>query len=132
MNNDGLHGAVRVCGNIGLTAGLHKVRIRGFQHGGGIYQTADYSGPDTGGQSGIIPSEMTEEDIAALPPVPPPSVWYMRVFKGDRINSMADASKRGLEFIGASKIPAINFNDLPDLRKFVPGTSLFFSVYLLY
>jgi hypothetical protein len=39
---------------------------------------------------------------------------------------MADAQWRDLEFLGAAIIPAINFNDLPDLRKYVPGTCLFF------
>ena len=118
--------------SVGLTAGLHNQKVHGFQHGGGIYQTADYSGPDTAGQPEAIPSEITAADIAALPAVPPPPQWYMRVFQGASINSMANAQWRDLEFLGAATITAINFNDLPDLRKYVPGTSLFFSVYLLY
>ena len=27
VNNDGLHGAVRVCGSVGLTAGLHDIKV---------------------------------------------------------------------------------------------------------
>jgi hypothetical protein len=84
VNNDGLHGAVRVCGNVVLSPGMHNVRVRGFQHWGGIYQTADYSGPDTGGQSVAIPSKVTEADIAALPAVPPPSKWHMKVYGANR------------------------------------------------
>jgi hypothetical protein len=128
VNNDGLHGAVRVCGNAVLTAGFHDVRVHGFQHWGGIYQTADYSGPDTRGQSVAIPSQMTQANIAALPAVPPPSEWRMKVFAANRglnrvpqMQTAAAAAGNGLSMIGEAKIGSIAFGSWQDLRNYIPG-----------
>jgi len=73
-----------VCGSTVLSVGWHDIKVHGFQHGGGIYQTADYSGPDTGGQTEAIYSQFSQEDISALPAVPTASVWRMKVFAANR------------------------------------------------
>jgi hypothetical protein len=121
VNNDGLHGAVRVCGNVVLSPGMHNVRVRGFQHWGGIYQTADYSGPDTGGQSVAIPSKVTEADIAALPAVPPPSKWHMKVYGANRgLNRVPQMPGNGLSLVGETDIQYIAFSSWQDLRNYIP------------
>jgi hexosaminidase len=39
VNNDGLHGPVRVCSSTYLARGMHRVKTSGFQAGGGAFMT---------------------------------------------------------------------------------------------
>jgi hypothetical protein len=76
VNNDGLHGAQQRCAAMQLSTGKHTVAVKGFQAGGGAYQTATYAGPDTEGIARRMVSVVTK-----LPELPPPSEWEMRIYK---------------------------------------------------
>jgi len=76
VDNDGLHGAQQRCAATKLSTGKHTVAVKGFQAGGGAYQTATYAGPDTEGVARRMVS------VATKPPeLPPPSEWEMRIYK---------------------------------------------------
>jgi hypothetical protein len=120
-NNDGLHGAVRRCGGVQLSAGMHDVRVEGFQHHGGAYQDANYQGPDTGNNLVSIPSYMTQADIDQLPPIPPPSEWMLRIYGANRaLCRVPDVSQ--MEYKGEAKVKYLYFNSLGHLRQSVPQT----------
>jgi hypothetical protein len=51
VDNDGLHGAKEVGGEIALEAGLHSVTIEFFQRTGGIVLDVSYAGPGIDKQS---------------------------------------------------------------------------------
>ena len=122
VNNDGLHGAVRRCGDVTLSQGKHEVRVEGFQHHGGAYQRAMWKGPDTLERLISIPSDMSAKDIAALPPIPPPSKWMLRVYKTtyNPFEMVPDVSQ--MTYVGQSTIQYIYFQNLNDIRSKVSGT----------
>jgi hypothetical protein len=62
VNNDGLHGMVRRCGNKEMSTGDHTVYIKGFQAGGGMGLVVEYNGPDTGGQTVLLKSGISCTD----------------------------------------------------------------------
>ena len=56
IDDDGLHGPQQRCRAVALIAGRYRVKITGFQAAGGSYIQAEYSGPDTGGATVLLPS----------------------------------------------------------------------------
>jgi hypothetical protein len=121
LNNDGLHGAQRVCGAVQLSSGMHNVRVEGFQHGGGAYEHAEYQGPDSNGNLVPMPSYMTQADIAALPAIPPPSEWMLRIYGTNQpLCRVPDVSH--MEFRGEAKVQYLYFGNHNDLKAKVPQT----------
>jgi len=122
VNNDGLHGARRRCGNAKLAQGKHEVRVEGFQHHGGAYQRAMWKGPDTLNRLIGIPSYMSKKDISALPPIPPPSQWMLRVYKTTYhpFEMVPDVSH--MTYVGEKKIDYIYFRNWHDIYRKVRGT----------
>ena len=122
VNNDGLHGARRRCGYKDLVPGKHEVRVEGFQHHGGAYQRAMWRGPDTLNRLVAIPSYMDDSDIKALPQIPPPSQWLLRVYKTNvhPFEMVPDVSH--MTFVGEAKTQYVYFRNLNELRAKVPKT----------
>lgn len=122
VNNDGLHGARRRCGYKDLVPGKHEVRVEGFQHHGGAYQRAMWRGPDTLNRLVAIPSYMDSKDIKALPSIPPPSQWLLRVYKTNYspFEMVPDVSH--MTFVGEAKTEYVYFRSLADIRRKVPHT----------
>jgi hypothetical protein len=117
VNNDGLHGAYKRCASTRLTTGKHKIEVRGFQAGGGAYQAATYSGPDTGGR---------ERRMVSLPTTPPalpnPSSWEMRMYKTNYRPFQVVPDVSYMTYVGRANIKYIKFNSLSRLRQWIPRT----------
>ena len=122
VNNDGLHGAHRRCGTKDMVPGTHEVRVEGFQHHGGAYQRAMYRGPDTINRLVAIPSYLDSKDIQALPAIPPPSQWMMRVYKTSYhpFERVPDVSQ--MHYVGEAKIPYVYFRNWNEIRAKVRQT----------
>ena len=73
--------------------------VPGFQRYGGAFMSATYSGPDTGNVVRYLRS-----DNQNAPKKPAASQWTLRMFKGRRLRSMADAMWQWLDFVGEKKV----------------------------
>jgi hypothetical protein len=120
VNNDGLHGARRICGTRTVTRGDHKVQIEGFQRGGGVYQTATYYGPDTGHSRMYIHS--TGKGAGELPPKPPPSEFLMRMYYDPSRHLRYTKDLAFLDYKGKAKVPYIQYANLNDFRQDIKAT----------
>jgi hypothetical protein len=116
VDNDGLHGARERCGSIKLQSGLRKLFVPGFQRYGGAYIAARYYGPDTGNVKRYLRS-----DNSNAPKKPKPSEWTLRLFKGTRLRSMADAMWQWLDFVGEKKTKDIYVRSNSDFMRLIPG-----------
>jgi len=117
VNNDGLHGARRKCGSTKLTSGNHKVEVKGFQHHGGAYQRATYSGPDTNGRNRRMVSLPTKG-----PSLPGPSQWEMRMYKTSYSPFQVVPDVSHMTYVGRATISNIYFSRLSHLRRWIPKT----------
>jgi hypothetical protein len=117
VNNDGLHGAYEKCGSTKLTTGNHKVEIRGFNHHGGAYQTATYTGPDTKGRTRRMVSLPTKG-----PELPGPSQWEMRMYKTNYEPFQVVPDVSHMDYVGRATISNIYFTTLSQLRQWIPKT----------
>ena len=102
-----------------MQKGDHDIIIEGFQRGGGIYQTATYSGPDTGGSRLLIRS--VGDGSGELPPLPPPSAWRPRMYKSNR-NLHHVPNVRFMDYVGGATVPFIDFHSLTDFRRYIGKT----------
>jgi len=117
VNNDGLHGAVRKCGDISLKAGWAEVKLSGFQNYGGVYQTAHWSGPDTGGVERFLRSDKPD-----APKKPAPSEWLLRMFSASNtLYRMSDANINFLKFVGEKYVPDIDYRNYNDFKAVIPN-----------
>jgi len=117
VDNDGLHGARLRCGKVNLASGTRNLFVPGFQRYGGAFMSAQYSGPDTGDVLRYLRS-----DNSNAPKKPVPSEWTLRMFKGSRIRSMADAMWRWLDFVGEKKVKDVYIRSNTDFMRLIPGT----------
>ena len=117
VNNDGLHGTRRRCASTKLTTGKHKVEVRGFQAGGGVYQTATYKGPDTKGRDRRMVSLPTK-----APQLPGPSSWQMRMYKTNYSPFQVVPDVSHMTYVGRANIRRIKFTSLGQLRRWIPRT----------
>ena len=120
VNNDGLHGARRYCASRNLNKGNHKIVIEGFQRGGGIYQTATYYGPDTGGSRMYIHS--TGKGAGELPPKPPKSEFLMRMYYDPKRSLTYTKDLSFLDYKGQAVVPYIQYANLNDFRQDIKST----------
>jgi hypothetical protein len=74
VDNGGLHGMAKKCGDAQLDEGDHKVRVTFFQNGGGAGLQVVYSGPDTDGKEVLMPSAWHSDDKCGRNPNAPPEV----------------------------------------------------------
>ena len=130
VENNGLHGAVRACGNAHLRAGSHSVTVEGFQHGGGIYQSITYAGPDTGGGEMLMMSKGSSK--GKLPDLPPPSSFTMRMYQAEIQELTYTPDLAFLNFVEEGKTPYIDYHDLDDFRGTVPKTPSYNYVWAIY
>jgi hypothetical protein len=123
VNNDGLHGAERRCGNKALVPGKHDVRVEGFQSGGGAYEHARWKGPDTLNHLVEIVSHMDGADIHAIPAIPPPSEWLLRIYRSNRhLHVVPDVSHDShLTYVGEGNLQYVYFYSEANIRQTVPG-----------
>lgn len=105
VDNGGVHMALEKCGEVELKAGKHKVYVDVFASSSDFSLDATYSGADTEDNKEPLPS----------------NDWEMHVYKDDEaVTKMPDVST--LAPIGEEiTVPAIKFEDLDDLRRFVPN-----------
>jgi len=115
INDGGLHGRKKVCGDTTLAAGIHLVTVWFFNGGGAAYQNIDYMGPDTGGAHIPVPSIST----TGIPAPPPTSLWTMKVFK--QISSVASRpATRSMDLVGTSStVSAIDFDSSADFKVYI-------------
>jgi len=117
VNNDGLHGARKVCRTKKLRRGTHKVTVKGFNHHGGAYQRASYSGPDTNGRNRRMVSLPTK-----APALPPPSQWELRMYKTNYHPFQVVPDVSHMTYVGRATIKRIRFTRLSTLRRWIPKT----------
>ena len=115
VNDGGLHGKKKVCGDVTLNPGTHAAKVSFFNHHGGAYEHLTYMGADTGGAHMPVPSIGT----TGVPAPPKPSMWTMKVFK--QISSIdSKPLTRAMDLVGTSdKVRAIHFKSGTEFRKYV-------------
>jgi hypothetical protein len=72
VDNGGLHGEVKKCGDMDLETGDHRLRVTFFQNRGGAMVRVTYSGPDTDGKEALMPSSWHSSDVCGRNPNAPP------------------------------------------------------------
>jgi len=75
VDNDGLHGMQTRSGKIVLSAGMHALLLEFFEKAGGAGMMLKYQGPDTDGQTVVVPTNaLWHGDVGPTPaPTPAPA-----------------------------------------------------------
>jgi hypothetical protein len=130
VDNEGLHGMVKKCGTITLSAGSHTVYVEGFQAGGGVGMRLEYSGPDTDKQEVPMPSGR----VSGLyyPKCDPDSQgsegeFTICMFRSKQnlqiIPRIGDAvAMKQLSYVGQGLLPVVDMHALTGFRQYVPKT----------
>jgi hypothetical protein len=72
VDNGGLHGMAKKCGEMELSTGDHRIKVSFFENGGGSGLVVTYSGPDTDNKDAAVQSSWHSEDQCGRNPGSPP------------------------------------------------------------
>ena len=118
LDNGGLHGVRTRCGSKTLKKGEYNVQAEYFQSSGGGYMVVTYQGPDTWGIKELLPSKEALDFKRTEV-----SQWTMRLFSSptNRGTLQRMPNFAWLNFLGEATVPAIDFSNVPELRRYVPN-----------
>jgi len=119
VDNDGRHGVREKCGSKTLKRGEYDTKAEMFQSSGGGYMVVTYQGTDTWGIKELLgssdPTAFKRGDV---------SQWTMRIFSQPTargwLRKMPNFS--WLDFVGETKVAAIDFKSVSDIQRYVPDT----------
>jgi hypothetical protein len=119
VDNDGRNGRREKCGSKTLKKGEYDTKAEMFQSSSGGYMVVKYQGSDTWGIKELLGS--TEPAAFKRGEV---SKWTMRIFNQPMnrgwLEEMPNFS--WLDFDGEAPVTAIDFKNVPDIRRYVPDT----------
>jgi hypothetical protein len=117
IDNGGIHGVTEKCGSKKMKKGEYDTKSEFFQSSSGGYMVVTYQGPDTWGISELLgssePAAFKRGDV---------SQWKMRLFSSpsDRGSLQHMPNFAWLDYLGEATVTAIDFKNVPDLRRYVP------------
>ena len=121
VSNGGLHGDVKQCSTVALTAGPQAIQVQGFNNLGGASQVLSYSGPDTNGQEVNMPCGVT---TGALAPQRL-SGFSLALFTAPfGLGSEPDLGSSALTYVGRVSVPTINVQTTDDVTKLFPKVQI--------
>ena len=139
--NEGFHGMQERCKTKTLASGAHPISIDGWQGGGDVGIEATYSGPDTNGKNIYMrvgqALKLDSSPRRYYPKCDPTaqgldmSRWTICIFRSETnlqtIPSIgnadiATAPENRLYYVGQSRLPVVNVQDVKGFREIVPHT----------